>query len=224
MPTFVILANCAEYHFFHRLCIYQDRATKHLRPNSRKKKASPPCSSKKLIFNKLHLSTKSLRLLSTKMSFLQYWLQLRAKVKDTGFCVLNQGVARAGTAQERRPPRHRKIQKKHCICRRLPQTHNPGAWAKFQSWCWQSRFAVCNIVITEKKSIEFATKAAQTTHKKKKGQGPTKTICLSYLAVLSRVDLAFFFSGTANVARWCRGTVVSLTEYQSWFDSLLVRE
>ena len=38
MPTLVILANCAEYHFFHRLCIYQDRATEHLRPNSRKKK------------------------------------------------------------------------------------------------------------------------------------------------------------------------------------------
>ena len=38
MPTFVILANCAEYHLFHRLCIYQDRATEHLRPNSRKKK------------------------------------------------------------------------------------------------------------------------------------------------------------------------------------------
>ena len=39
MPTFLILANRAEYHFFfHRLCIYQDRATEHLRPNSRKKK------------------------------------------------------------------------------------------------------------------------------------------------------------------------------------------
>ena len=37
MPTFLILANRAEYHFFHRLCIYQDRATEHLRPNSRKK-------------------------------------------------------------------------------------------------------------------------------------------------------------------------------------------
>ena len=38
MPTFLIRANRAEYHFFHRLCIYQDRATEHLRPNSRKKK------------------------------------------------------------------------------------------------------------------------------------------------------------------------------------------
>ena len=35
---FLILANRAEYHFFHRLCIYQDRATEHLRPNSRGKK------------------------------------------------------------------------------------------------------------------------------------------------------------------------------------------
>ena len=34
---FLILANRAEYHFFHRLCIYQDRATEHLRPNSKKK-------------------------------------------------------------------------------------------------------------------------------------------------------------------------------------------
>ena len=40
LPTFLILANRAEYHFFHRLCIYQDRATEHLRPNSRKKKIS----------------------------------------------------------------------------------------------------------------------------------------------------------------------------------------
>ena len=31
-------ANCAVYHLFHRLCRYQDRATEHLRPNSRKKK------------------------------------------------------------------------------------------------------------------------------------------------------------------------------------------
>ena len=37
MPTFLIVANCAEYPFFHRLCIYQDRAIEHLRPNSRKK-------------------------------------------------------------------------------------------------------------------------------------------------------------------------------------------
>ena len=42
MPTFLILANRAEYHFFHRLCIYQDRATEHLRPNSRKKKSCSP--------------------------------------------------------------------------------------------------------------------------------------------------------------------------------------
>ena len=38
MPTFLILANCAGYHFFHRLCFYQDRATEHLRPNSEEKK------------------------------------------------------------------------------------------------------------------------------------------------------------------------------------------
>ena len=38
LPTCLILANRAEYHFFHRLCIYQDRAAEHLRPNSRKKK------------------------------------------------------------------------------------------------------------------------------------------------------------------------------------------
>ena len=38
MPSIVILANCAEYRLFHRLCIYQDRATEHLRPNQRKKK------------------------------------------------------------------------------------------------------------------------------------------------------------------------------------------
>ena len=38
MPSFLILANCAEYRLFHRLCIYQDRATEHLRPNRRKKK------------------------------------------------------------------------------------------------------------------------------------------------------------------------------------------
>ena len=39
MPTFLILANCAGYHFCHRLCFYQDRATEHLRPNSEKKKS-----------------------------------------------------------------------------------------------------------------------------------------------------------------------------------------
>ena len=38
MPSFLILANCAEYRLFHRLCIYQDRATEHLRPNRRKKR------------------------------------------------------------------------------------------------------------------------------------------------------------------------------------------
>ena len=42
MPTFLILANCAEYPFFHRFCIYQDRATEHLRPNSRKKRKGCP--------------------------------------------------------------------------------------------------------------------------------------------------------------------------------------
>ena len=31
-------ANCAGYRLFHRLFRYQDRATEHLRPNSRKKK------------------------------------------------------------------------------------------------------------------------------------------------------------------------------------------
>ena len=40
MPSFLILANCAEYRLFHRLCIYQDRATEHLRPNRKKKKCS----------------------------------------------------------------------------------------------------------------------------------------------------------------------------------------
>ena len=38
MPSILILANCAEYFLFHRLCIYQDRASEHLRPNQRKKK------------------------------------------------------------------------------------------------------------------------------------------------------------------------------------------
>ena len=33
-----VLANWAVYPLFHRLCRYQDRATEHLRPNSRKKK------------------------------------------------------------------------------------------------------------------------------------------------------------------------------------------
>ena len=34
----LVLANCAMYLFSHRLCLFQDRATVHLRPNSRKKK------------------------------------------------------------------------------------------------------------------------------------------------------------------------------------------
>ena len=34
-----VLANCALYCLFHRLCRYLDRATEHLRPNSEKKKA-----------------------------------------------------------------------------------------------------------------------------------------------------------------------------------------
>ena len=38
LASILILANCAEYRLFHRLCIYQDRATEHLRPNQRKKK------------------------------------------------------------------------------------------------------------------------------------------------------------------------------------------
>ena len=33
----LVLANCAMYLFSHRLCLFQDRATVHLRPNSRKK-------------------------------------------------------------------------------------------------------------------------------------------------------------------------------------------
>ena len=33
----LVLANCAMYYFSPCLCLFQDRATEHLRPNSRKK-------------------------------------------------------------------------------------------------------------------------------------------------------------------------------------------
>ena len=55
LPTFLILANCAEYLFFHRLCIYQDRATEHLRPNSRKKKNLARSSHIVVLMNELSI-------------------------------------------------------------------------------------------------------------------------------------------------------------------------
>ena len=42
----LVLANCALYHFSHHLCFFQDRATEHLRPISRKKKTMTVAASK----------------------------------------------------------------------------------------------------------------------------------------------------------------------------------